>query len=46
MFLVLLQPHQREDIVTVLRPQLAVLVDNSESMNDPVDPPSRRAPSG
>ena len=33
----LLQPQQRRDEVTILRPQLAVLVDTSESMNDVVD---------
>jgi len=43
LFLVLAQPQQRRDEVTVLRPQLAVLVDDSESMGDPADPgqPSR-----
>ena len=35
--LVLFQPQLRHDEVTVLRPQLAVLVDTSESMTDPVD---------
>ncbi len=35
--LVLFQPQLRHDEVTVLRPQLAVLVDTSESMDDPVD---------
>lgn len=33
----LLQPQQRHDEITILRPQLAVLVDTSESMTDPVD---------
>ena len=37
LLLILLQPQMRRDEVTVLRPQLAVLVDTSESMNDPVD---------
>jgi len=35
--LMLLQPQRRHDEVTTLRPQLAVLVDSSESMVDPVD---------
>ncbi len=35
--LMLLQPQRRHDEVTTLRPQLAVLVDSSESMADPVD---------
>ena len=34
---VLLLPQRRHEEVTVLRPQLAVLVDTSESMTDPVD---------
>ena len=33
----LFQPQQRHDEITILRPQLAVLVDTSESMTDPVD---------
>ena len=37
LFLMLLQPQMRRDEITVLRPQLAVLVDTSESMTDPVD---------
>ena len=37
LLLMLFQPQMRRDEVTVLRPQLAVLVDTSESMNDPVD---------
>ena len=37
LLLILLQPQLRHDEVTVLRPQLAVLVDTSESMTDPVD---------
>jgi hypothetical protein len=37
LLLILFQPQLRHDEVTVLRPQLAVLVDSSESMNDPVD---------
>lgn len=36
-FLVLVLPQKRHEEVTVLRPQLAVLVDTSESMTDPVD---------
>jgi hypothetical protein len=38
----LLQPQQRHDDVTILRPQLAVLIDTSESMTDPVDPKQPR----
>lgn len=34
---VLALPQKRHEEVTVLRPQLAVLVDTSESMSDPVD---------
>jgi uncharacterized membrane protein len=34
---ILIQPQRRRDEVTILRPQLAVLVDTSESMNDPAD---------
>ena len=34
----LAQPQQRHEEVTVLRPQLAVLVDNSQSMGERVDP--------
>ena len=34
---VLLLPQCRHEEVTVLRPELAVLVDTSESMTDPVD---------
>ena len=37
LLLMLLQPQMRREEVTVLRPQLAVLVDTSESMMDPVD---------
>ncbi|HWB60387.1 MAG TPA: glutamine amidotransferase [Chthoniobacteraceae bacterium] len=37
LMLILFQPQLRHDEVTVLRPQLAVLVDTSESMTDPVD---------
>jgi uncharacterized membrane protein len=33
----LLQPQEQKQEVTILRPQIAVLVDNSLSMNDPVD---------
>ena len=35
--LMLFQPQRKIDEVTILRPQLAVLVDGSESMADPVD---------
>jgi len=35
--LMLAQPQQRQEEITVLRPQLAVLVDTSESMTDPAD---------
>ena len=35
--LMVFQPQRRIDEVTTLRPQLAVLVDASDSMNDPVD---------
>ena len=34
----LAQPQQRREEITVLRPQLAVLVDNSQSMAEKVDP--------
>ncbi|MEI8063056.1 MAG: glutamine amidotransferase [Verrucomicrobiota bacterium] len=37
LLLVLLLPQRRHEEVTVLRPQLAVVVDTSESMMDPVD---------
>ncbi len=37
LFIMLAQPQRRRDVVTILRPQLAVLVDNSESMTDPAD---------
>ena len=37
LILMLLQPQMRREEVTVLRPQLAVLVDSSQSMIDPVD---------
>ncbi|MDB6171374.1 MAG: hypothetical protein JWL59_685 [Chthoniobacteraceae bacterium] len=33
----LLQPQRRFDEITILKPQLAVVIDTSESMNDPVD---------
>ena len=33
----MLQPQKRYDEVTILKPQLAVLIDGSESMSDPVD---------
>ena len=33
----LIQPQEQREEVTILRPQVAVLVDNSLSMNDPVD---------
>jgi len=39
---VLLLPQHRHEEVTVLRPQLAVVVDTSESMTDPVDEPQPR----
>ncbi len=35
--LILIQPQRRYDEVTILKPQLAVVVDTSESMSDPVD---------
>jgi uncharacterized membrane protein len=35
--LLFLQPQKRRDEVTILRPQLAVLIDTSESMAGPVD---------
>lgn len=35
--LVLAMPQQRREEITVLRPQLAVLLDTSESMTDPAD---------
>ena len=38
----LLQPQKRRDEITVVRPQLAVLIDKSESMTDPVDPQQSR----
>jgi len=37
LLLMLFQPQRRTDDVTTLRPQIAVLVDGSESMTDPVD---------
>lgn len=37
LLLMLFQPQRRIEEVTTLRPQLAVLVDGSESMTDPVD---------
>ena len=37
LLLMLFQPQRRIDEVTTLRPQIAVLVDGSESMTDPVD---------
>ncbi|MEI6349810.1 MAG: glutamine amidotransferase [Verrucomicrobiota bacterium] len=41
----LAQPQKRREDVIVMRPQLAVLIDKSESMTDPVDPqqPCRNA---
>jgi len=33
----LAQPQRRQDDVVILRPQIAVLIDNSESMRDPAD---------
>lgn len=43
LFVMLVQPQRRHEEVSVLRPQLAVLVDNSQSMGERVDPgqPSR-----
>jgi len=40
----LVQPQKCQEEVVILRPRLAVLIDNSESMTDPVDPrqPLRR----
>ena len=38
LLVLLFQPQRRVDEVTVLRPQLAVLVDDSESMEDRADP--------
>ena len=35
--LILLQPQMKRDVVTRIPPQLAVVVDSSESMTDPVD---------
>ncbi len=37
LILIFIQPQKRYDEVTILKPQLAVLVDTSESMTDPVD---------
>jgi len=37
LMMMLFQPQRRIDEITTLRPQLAVLVDGSESMTDPVD---------
>jgi uncharacterized membrane protein len=42
LIVMLLQPQQRREEVTILRPQLAVLVDTSESMTDPADPKQPR----
>ena len=41
----LMQPQQRREEITVLRPQLAILVDNTQSMAEKVDPnqPTRAA---
>lgn len=41
----LAQPQRRQEEITVLRPQLAVLVDNTQSMTEKVDPaqPTRAA---
>lgn len=38
LLLMLAQPQLRREEITVLRPQIAVLVDNSQSMAEPVDP--------
>ena len=35
---ILLQPQQRRDEVTVIKPQIAILVDATQSMEDPADP--------
>ncbi len=35
--LIFIQPQKRYDEVTILKPQLAVVMDTSESMTDPVD---------
>lgn len=37
LLVMLIQPQRRHDEVTVVRPQLAILIDKSESMTDPVD---------
>ena len=37
LLIMLFQPQQQQDEITILHPQLAVLIDSSESMNDPVD---------
>jgi hypothetical protein len=37
LFFILSQPQAQNESVTILRPEIAVLVDNSLSMNDPVD---------
>ena len=34
----ILQPQQQREEVTILKPQIAILMDGSKSMNDPVDP--------
>ena len=39
---ILLQPQRKRDVVEVLKPQLAVLIDTSESMSDPVDEKQER----
>ncbi len=39
---ILLQPQRKHDDVQILKPQLAVLVDTSESMSDPVDEKQER----
>ena len=38
LLVVLIQPQRKVDEVTVIKPQLAVLLDDSESMKDQVDP--------
>jgi Putative glutamine amidotransferase len=37
LLVIMLQPKEKKEEVTILKPQLAVLVDGSESMTDPVD---------
>ncbi len=37
LLVMLLQPKEKKEEITILKPQIAVLVDGSESMTDPVD---------